>query len=320
MRAAIVRTQHDGVHCIDAISVGRIHGDAAEIPATLPDAEVTAGALPMAASIVGAIQAAGFAIDECIHTRRRTCRQCDTDAADVFRKTIAANLRPVLAAIAGFVQARTRAAGRRIDIPGRAPRLPHRGVDHLRITGLERQINRAGGIALTKHALPMRATIARTKHAAFGIRPVRMAKRSHEYGICIMRIDDNLADLLAVGQTNFRPGFSGIAGTIHAITLSDVGAHVGLTAADVNYFRIGRCNRQRANRTDRLLVENRLPGAASIECFPDAAIDGAEIEMLRLPGHARNRQYPPAPEWPKQTPMQVAVVWRCGPCARHCHA
>src|SRR6185437_12027606 len=63
--AAIIRTQLDGVHRVDAIGIFRIGGDLPEIPAALPNARIAAHLLPGLAGIVGAVQTALLRIDDC---------------------------------------------------------------------------------------------------------------------------------------------------------------------------------------------------------------------------------------------------------------
>ena len=84
---------------------------------------------------------------------------------------------PVISTIDGFVETRTRAAGGRIDIPWRAPCLPHRGVDHFWITGLEREVDGTGGVIVAEYPGPVRAAVAGPEHAALRIRSIRVAER-----------------------------------------------------------------------------------------------------------------------------------------------
>src|SRR6516165_10349954 len=68
--AAIGRAIHRRVADIDHIRIDRIDGDAAEIPAALPDAPVTAHQRPTLSRVVGTVQASIHGIDQRKHTLR----------------------------------------------------------------------------------------------------------------------------------------------------------------------------------------------------------------------------------------------------------
>ena len=62
------------------------------------------------------------------------------------------------------------------------------------------------------------------------------------------------------------------------------------------------------NRTDRrdgLAVENRKPYPATVDCFPDAAVDRAEIEIVGTTGNAARGGDAPTAEWPDHPPAQA---------------
>ena len=312
MRAAVVGAQHDRVHHVHAIGVLRIDRDATEIPAALPDAIVAADALPARTGIVRAVEAADVvldreAVDDRVDTLRVARRHGNADTADPLRKTVRAERRPGVAAVGRLVK---RAAGPvrgRIDVPRRAPRLPHRRVDRLRVAGLERKVDRAGRVVVAEHALPRCAAVARAEHAAFGVRSVRMTERRDEHRVRIGGIDDDPADLLAVVEADARPRMAAVARAVHAGALRDVRAHVGFARADVNDVRRRRRDGDRADRADRLLIEDRLPRAPRVGGFPDAAVDRAEIEMLRLVRHAGDREHAAAAKRADQPPRKIVV-------------
>ena len=106
------------------------------------------------------------------------------------------------------------------------------------------------------------------------------------------------------------PGLATISGAIDTIALGDVRAHVGLAGAHKEHLGITVGDGDGADRSDRLIVEDRLPGAAGIQGFPDATVDGSEIEVLRLPGHAGHRQHATATMGAYRSPVQVAEINR----------
>ena len=87
------------------------------------------------------------------------------------------------------------------------------------------------------------------------------------------------------------------------IALRDVGAHVGFAGADVDDVRLRRRDRDRADRADVDVIEDRLPRAAGIVGSPDAAVHRAEIETLRIPRVARDGKHASAAERADGTPF-----------------
>ena len=161
-------------------------------------------ARPVRAAVVGAIHAAvRRGIDDGVDALRLRRRDGDADASRLRGQTVAGELGPVIAAVGRLEQAAARAVRRRIDAPRRAPRLPERGVDHVRIARLEGEVDRAG-VAVVRRAtrmlLPRRAAVARTEDAALRVRPVRMAERRDVDEVRIRRMDDDASDLLRVGR------------------------------------------------------------------------------------------------------------------------
>src|SRR6185436_8656292 len=115
---------------------------------------------------------------------------------------------------------------RRINAPGRAARRPERGVDDVRVSGLEREVDRAGARVRAEDLLPARAAIARAKDAALRVRGVRMPERGDVDDVRVARMDDDAADLLRVVEADVRPRLPAVARLVHAVALGDVGAHV----------------------------------------------------------------------------------------------
>ena len=108
------------------------------------------------------------------------------------------------------------------------------------------------------------AAVGRAEDAALRVRAVRMAEHRDEDAVGIARIDGDLRDLLAVAQAEVRPGLAGVGGLVDAVADGEVGALQAFAAADVDDVRVRRRDRERADRAGRLVVEDRLPGAAVV--------------------------------------------------------
>src|SRR5580698_1319809 len=107
---------------------------------------------------------------------------------------------PGLAAVGGFEKAAVVAFERGAGGPGWAARRPQICVDDLRIFGIEGQVGGAGVVVFVKNFLPGCAAVGRTEDTAFGIGAVGMAEDGYENAIGILRVYQDICDLLAVAQ------------------------------------------------------------------------------------------------------------------------
>ena len=124
--------------------------------------------------------------------------------------------------------------------------------------------------------------VSRSKDPARLVRSVRMSQDRDEQRLRVLRIDDDLRDLLAVAQTVVRPRLAGVGGLVDAVARREIGALKSFTAPDVDDVGIRRRDGDGANRAGRLVVEDGRPGTTKVVRLPDAAVDGADVEDVRL--------------------------------------
>ena len=303
--AAVGRAQQHGVAGVDDVGVLRLHGDAAEVPAAVPDAGVGAGPRPVAAAVVGAVEAALVGVDQGVDAGGLARRHREADPPRRGGEAVALDAAPVLAAVGRLVEPRSGAVRRRVDVPRRPPRLPQGGVDHVRVPGLEDDVDRAGVGVRPQDLPPVRPAVGRLEEPALGVRAVGVAERRHEDHVGVARIDLDAPDLLRVPEADEAPGGAAVDRLEDPLALGDVRAHVGLAGADVEHPRVRRRHRQRPDRAHRLLVEDRPPGAPGVDRLPDAAVDRPEVEVVRLARHPRHREHPAAAERPDEPPVEI---------------
>src|ERR1051325_11088027 len=77
--------------------------------------------------------------------------------------------------------------------------------------------------------------------------------------------------------------------------------------ANVNDIRIGWRNRDRADRSRWLIIENRLPGSAVIDRFETPAVHRRHVENIWLRRHAADRAGPPAAVGSNVSPAQNGI-------------
>ena len=170
-------------------------------------------------------------------------------------------------------------------LPRPLPLLPQRRVDDVGVGRIDVDVLAAGVLVLEQHVLERLAAVGRAEDAALLVRAVGMAERGDEQAIRVLRIDRELRNLLRVAQAEMRPGLAGVGRFVDAVADGEVRARQPFAAADVDDVRIGRRDGDPADRSGRLVVEDRLPGAAGVGRLPDAAVDHADVEGVRLAAH-----------------------------------
>ena len=253
-------------------------------------------ACPVLAAVVGAVEAALLGLDQGVDAARVGGRDRDADLApDAFGQAVAFELLPGVAAVARDVEAAAGAAAR--QLPGPAARLPEAG---------EQRCSGSGGSKATSEA-PVSASFLRTccqrlaavpgaVDAAFRVGAEGVAEHRGEGDVGILRVDDHGPDL-AFLLPDVRPGLAGVGRLVDAVARGHVAADVGLARADVDDVRVGRRHGDRADRRDRLVVEDRLPGEAAVARLPDAArgrggVVGRADRRARRPRARRARPRP----------------------------
>src|SRR5205085_1461034 len=161
-----------------------------------------------------------------------------------------------------------------------------------------------------QHPLPGLAAIPGAEDPALIVGPERVAERGDEHDIRVSRVDDDGADVPAVPQTQVLPGLAGIERLVYAVAIGDVAARAGLAGADIDDVVIRVGDRDRSDRGDLLLVEDRLPGAPGVGALPDPTGHRTEIPGCRIPRHAAHRHHSAAAERPDLPPFHAAEALR----------
>ena len=303
--APVGRPVQGHVAGVDRVRVLRVHRHPAEVPAALPDPPVRARARPGRTAVGRGVQAALFRVHERVHAARLARGKRDSDSAELLRGKASGDRLPRVAAVDRAVEPAARPVRGRVGVPGRPPRLPERGQDRLRVRGIEGEIDRAGVLVLEEDARPGPASVLRAEDSALRIGAVAVAERRDVHEVRVARIHDDAPDLPRVLEADVGPCPASVRGAVHAVAVRDVRAHVGLARTDVENARVRGRDRERADRRDGLTVEDRLPGASGVPALPHAAADRAEVEVLGLSRHARDREHAPAAERAREAPVHV---------------
>lgn len=107
----------------------------------------------------------------------------------------------MLAAVDRLPQPGARAGRGRIDVPLVCGASARGGVDHVRIAGLEGEVDRAGVLGrLPRSFLRTPAAVPRGEDATLGVRAVGMAERRDIDAVWVPGMDQDARNLLAVGD------------------------------------------------------------------------------------------------------------------------
>src|ERR1700757_755667 len=104
-----------------------------------------------------------------------------------------------------------------------------------------------------------------------------------------------------------RPSLAGVGGFVNAITDGKIGTREAFAACDINDIRVRRGDRDCTDRLRGLRIEDRQPSAAVVGGFPNAAIDGADIENVRLARDAGQSARAATAKWPDHAPAQLLI-------------
>src|SRR5207237_9160030 len=103
-----------------------------------------------------------------------------------------------------------------------------------RICGCDAEIPRAGGVVEEENSLPGSATVGRAEHTALRVRAKRVADSRDVGAIGVARIDDEIADLPRVVETEVLPAVAAVGGAVHTGAIREVFSRLRLARADVD--------------------------------------------------------------------------------------
>src|SRR5258708_7178095 len=111
-----------------------------------------------------------------------------------------------------------------------------------------------------------------------------MAERGNKEAIRIGGGNQDSGDLLRIAKAEMTPVLAAIVRFVHAVADGEVGTLESFAATNVEDVGVGGRDRDGANGAGRLLVEERLPGAAIVVGLPDAAVVHANEKNVGLVG------------------------------------
>src|SRR5207249_9068616 len=141
---------------------------------------------------------------------------------------------------------------------------------------------------------PRFAAVSGAKNSALLIWTKSMTQGRNENHILISGIGNQRADLMRVLEANVLPCFSPVDRFENSGAVRGIAANRCFAGAGVNYIVIRWRDCDRADRGNRLLVEDWNPVRAAVGRFPDSARDRSEVIRVRLANYTFNCQCAPA--------------------------
>src|ERR1700733_2117528 len=105
-------------------------------------------------------------------------------------------------------------------------------------------------------------------------------------------------------QAEMLPGLSRIGRLVDSIAHGKIGTMQAFSTARIHNVGVGRRNCNGANRLRRLMIENRIPGAAVVVALPNSAVHLSNIENIRFTWNSSGRARAPSAKRPNHSPVE----------------
>src|SRR6185295_13041577 len=114
------------------------------------------------------------------------------------------------------------------------------------------------------------------------VRSPRVPDGAHVRDVGILRVHGDALDALGVVQTEMRARAYGVARAIDAVAERRAVARIAFPGADPQHVLVRRRDLDRADRRNRLAVEDRRERRAAVRGLDDAAGGARDVERLGL--------------------------------------
>src|SRR5437762_12997152 len=192
---------------------------------------------PGGAAVIATVETAFFRFDKRVNHVRIGAGNGHANAAErALGHAVAFNALPGCTVVVRTVE--TVFVTATVEHPRRAVAFPHCGEEHMGILRIENNVDATGALVEVENFLPGLTAITGAEDAAFGVRAVGMAESGDQGDVGIRGMDDDLADVASVFQTNVVPGFVALLRTIDAIAVGEVAVNARFAALDVETIRL----------------------------------------------------------------------------------
>src|SRR5262249_35739499 len=156
-------------------------------------------------------------LDGRIYDVRVHRRYSDSYAAKVLGWNTALELFPGRSSVGRFVESTFGAAvQKRIYM---TPPLVGRGIDYIRIAGIERHIGDSGVFAYGQDVFPGLAAVSRLEQAPIAAGSPQRPLGRHIDGVCMLRINRDASDVLGMFQTDVGPALAAVVRAVNSVAV-----------------------------------------------------------------------------------------------------
>src|SRR5204862_4044963 len=99
--------------------------------------------------------------------------------------------------------------------------LPQGGQESVRLGRVYDEVDDAGAVVLVQDLVPGLAAVARLVDAAVLVGAVQAAEGADVDGVRVLRVDDDLADLVGLLEADVRPGLAAVGALVDAVAVRD---------------------------------------------------------------------------------------------------
>ena len=164
--------------------------------------------------------------------------------------------------------------------------VPHNRVDDVRVLRVHVEVGAPVPVVDKERPAPRRPPVARDEHAALRVRPPDMPHGAGEDGAHVGRAHHHPGDVPRITEPEETPAPAAVGRLVHPAAEGDRIARVRLAGAGVDHVGVSGLQGEIADGKRRLLLEERGPGGAAIDGFPDAAGRRSHIDGVRVAWHA----------------------------------
>ena len=251
--ARVVRHLQEDVHRVEPLVVLRVDEDLLVVHGAAGD--VVAALLPALAAVRGAEGPArlvgGRGLDERVEGVGLGGGDREPDAAHLLLGEAARHLLPRLPAVRRLVDARPGAAvDEGEDV---APALVGSGHQGVRVAGVHDDVGHARVLVDGQHGIPGLPAVRRLVEAAVAAGAPERALRGDVDDVRVLRVDEDLADVLGGLQADVLPALAAVLALVDAVAVADAPLRVVLPRAHPHDVRVAGVDRHgcRSSRSPR---------------------------------------------------------------------
>ena len=165
------------------------------------------------------------------------------------------------------------------------PALVGRRVQHVRIARIHQQVGHPGVVADLEHLRPRFVAVAGQVHATFATRAPQRTLCGDINGVGVLRMNQDAGDVFGALEAHVAETLAAVDRFVDAVAVGHRALAVVLAGAYPDRQRVVWIDDHGAHRVGAVLVEDRLPLHAGVDCFPhtargDAHVPGALVRRI----------------------------------------